>query len=86
MFFYGEELLTPRPILKLEDHTLSAIRGCLFSIFALTLHIGGRYSICNTRTRNDVVPATHLSWNFLLLLLILVNRIFKFMFLLDFVV
>jgi len=32
--FYAEELLTPRPNVKLEDHTLSAVRDCVFSIFA----------------------------------------------------
>jgi hypothetical protein len=37
--FYGEELLAPRPISKLEDHRLSADRCCLFNIFAATLHI-----------------------------------------------
>jgi hypothetical protein len=37
--FYGEELLTPRPTPKLEGHPLSAVRDCLFHIFAATLHI-----------------------------------------------
>jgi hypothetical protein len=36
--FYSEKLLAPRPNPKLEDHTLSAVHGCLFSIFAATLH------------------------------------------------
>ena len=36
--FYGEELLAPRPTPKLEDHPLSAVRDCLFNIFAATLH------------------------------------------------
>jgi hypothetical protein len=36
--FYGEELLAPRPTPKLEDHSLSFVRGCLFSIFATNLH------------------------------------------------
>jgi hypothetical protein len=36
-FFYGE-LLAPRPTPKLEDHPLSAVRVCLFHIFAATLH------------------------------------------------
>ena len=40
--FYGEELLAPRPNPKLEDHPLSAVRHCLFNIFATTLHIGDR--------------------------------------------
>jgi hypothetical protein len=39
LIFYGEELLAPRPTPKLEDHPLSAIRDCLFNIFAATLHI-----------------------------------------------
>jgi len=34
---YGE-LLAPRPTSKLEDHPLSAVRNCLFNIFAVTLH------------------------------------------------
>jgi len=32
-------LLTPRPPPKLEDRPLSAVRNCLFNIFAATLHI-----------------------------------------------
>jgi hypothetical protein len=35
----GEKLLTPRPNPKLEDQPLSAVRNCLFSINAATLHI-----------------------------------------------
>jgi hypothetical protein len=38
-----------------EDHPLSAGRDCLFNIFAAALHIGGRSSIRNLRTRHDVV-------------------------------
>jgi len=34
MRFYGEELLAPRPIPQLEDHPSSAVRDCLFNIFA----------------------------------------------------
>jgi hypothetical protein len=37
--FYSEDLLAPRPTPKLEDHPLSAVRNCLFNIFAATLHI-----------------------------------------------
>jgi hypothetical protein len=37
--FYGEELLTLRPTPKLEDHLLSAVHDCLFSIFSDTLCI-----------------------------------------------
>jgi hypothetical protein len=32
LFFYGEELLAPRLTPKLEEHPLSAVRDCLFSI------------------------------------------------------
>jgi len=46
---------------KLEDHPLSAVRDCLFNIFAATFHIGGRSSICNLRMRHAVVIGTHLS-------------------------
>jgi hypothetical protein len=38
IIFYGEELLAPRPTPKLEDHPLSAIRDCLFNVFAATLY------------------------------------------------
>jgi len=52
---YAEELLTPRPNPKLEDHPLSAAFGCLFNIIATTLLIGGRSSTCNLRTRHVMV-------------------------------
>ena len=58
--FY-DELLTPRPTPRLEDNPLSAVRDCLFNIFAATLHIGGRSYIRNLRTRHAVVTGTHLS-------------------------
>jgi hypothetical protein len=38
IIFYGEELLAPRPTPNLEDHPLSAVRDCLFNVFAATLH------------------------------------------------
>ena len=53
--FYREGLLAPRPAPKLDDHPLSAVHDCLFNIFAATLHIGGRSSIRNLRTRHAVV-------------------------------
>ena len=59
--FHGEELLESRPTPKMEDHPLLAVRDCLFNIFAATLHIGGRSSIRNLRTRHAVVAGTHLS-------------------------
>ena len=57
--FYREGLLAPLPTPKLEDHPLSAVHGCLFNLFAATLHIGGRSSIRNLRTRHAVVTGTH---------------------------
>jgi hypothetical protein len=39
--FHSEELLAPPPTPRLEDHFLSAVRYCLFNIFAATLHTGG---------------------------------------------
>jgi len=59
---YGEELLEPRPTPKLEDYPLSAVRDCLFNIFAATLHIRGRSSIRNLRTRHAVVTGTQLGF------------------------
>jgi hypothetical protein len=38
IIFYGKELLAPHPTPKLEDHPLSAVRDCLFNVFAATLH------------------------------------------------
>jgi len=43
------------------DHPLSAVRDCLFNIFAPTLLIGGHFSTHNLRTRHAVVTGTHLS-------------------------
>ena len=60
--FDGEELLAPRPTPKLEDYPLSAVRDCLFNLFAATFHIGGRSSIRNLRTRHAVVTGTHITW------------------------
>jgi hypothetical protein len=36
--FCGERLLAPRSTVKLEDHTLSAVRVCLFNILGAALH------------------------------------------------
>ena len=59
--FHGEVLLASRPTPKLGDHPSSAVRDCLFNLFAATLHIGGRSSIRNLRTRHAVVTGTHLT-------------------------
>ena len=64
--FYGEELLARRLTTKLEDHPLSAVRDCIFNIFTATLHIGGRSTIRNLRTRRAVVTGTLLSRGFVL--------------------
>ena len=53
----------PRPKPKLKDNILSVVRQYLFTIFANTLHIGGRSSIRNLRTRHAVVIWTHISWS-----------------------
>jgi hypothetical protein len=37
--FYCKELSAPVPTPKLEDHSLLAVRDCLFSIFAATHHL-----------------------------------------------
>jgi hypothetical protein len=58
--FHVQELLTPRPTPKLKDQLLSAVRDCLFNIFAATLHIGCHSSICNLKTCHAVVTGTHL--------------------------
>jgi hypothetical protein len=53
-------VVSPSPNPKLEYHPLSAVRGCSFNTFAATLHVGGRFSIRNLRTRHAVVTGTHL--------------------------
>jgi hypothetical protein len=60
MFFYGEGLLAPHPTPKLEDHPLSAVRGCLIILITAALHIGSRSSIRNLRTHHAVVTGTHI--------------------------
>jgi hypothetical protein len=43
---------------KQEDHPLLDFRDCLFNIFTATLHIGGRSSIRNLRTRHAVMTGS----------------------------
>ena len=43
---------------------MSAVLNRKFNIFAATLHIGGRSSIRNLRTRHAMVTGTHLPWTF----------------------
>jgi hypothetical protein len=52
--FSGKELLAPCPT------PLSAVRDCLFNKCIATLHIGGRSSLHNLRTRHAVVTGTQL--------------------------
>lgn len=60
--FYVEELFAPLPTFpKLVVHPLSAVRDCVFNIFAASRHVGGRSSIRNLLTRHTVVIGTHLS-------------------------
>jgi hypothetical protein len=47
---YGEELLAPRQTTNMEDHPLSAVRDCLFNIFAAILHIWSRDSVVGVAT------------------------------------
>ena len=75
MGFHGEALLAPRPTPKLEDHPSTGVRDCLFNLFAATLHIGGRSSIRNLRTRHAVVTGTHFTWIHLTLLQLTVTFI-----------
>jgi hypothetical protein len=56
--FYGEEFLARRPTPKLEDHPVSAVRDCLFTIFAATIHMGDRSSIRKLRKRHAVATGT----------------------------
>jgi len=49
--FYDEESLALLPTSKLEDHPISAVRDCLFSTFAATLHIWKPSSPVTTRGR-----------------------------------
>jgi len=53
-------LLASRSTPELEDHPLSAVRGCLFNLFTAALHIGGRTSIRNPRTPHAVVTGAHI--------------------------
>jgi hypothetical protein len=56
-------VVSPRPTPKLEDHPLSALRDCLFNIFAATLHIWRPSPASATWGR--AMPwwqGTHLTW------------------------
>jgi len=58
--FYGEQLSALSQH-RSWSHPLSAVRNCLFIIFAATLHIGGISSVRNLRVLRDVVTGTHTS-------------------------
>jgi hypothetical protein len=72
---YGEEFLAPRSTPKLEDHPLSALEVCLFNIFTASLHIGGRSSLRNRKTRHSVVKGTHLSRFIIVIIIIIIISI-----------
>jgi hypothetical protein len=60
--FTAQSCLTSHPALKLKDQPFSVVRDCLFGIFAVAIHIEGRSSTCNTRTRHALVIGTHFWW------------------------
>jgi hypothetical protein len=62
VFFYGEELLAPRPTPKLEDHPC---RLSATAYLQLPSIFGGRSSIRNPRTRHAVVTGIHWTWRFI---------------------
>jgi len=68
-------MLARQPTPKPQDHPLLAVRICLFNIFAATLHIGGRFSICNLRMHHAMVTGTHLSQPYSALLLFFNSRL-----------
>jgi len=59
--FCGERLLSPRSTAKLEDHTLSAVRVCLFNILAATLHKWKLFLQTQPEDVSAVVEGTHSS-------------------------
>jgi hypothetical protein len=63
--FYCEGMLAPRPTPKFKGHPLSAVRDCLFNIFAAILHIWRPSSLSASWGR--AMPWwqwTHLTWTF----------------------
>ena len=75
--FYSEKFFSPYPTPKLEYHPLSAVRDCVFNIFAATLHIGGHSFIRNLWMCHAVVTGTHLSWLYCILWWIYCNKWFR---------
>jgi hypothetical protein len=52
-----------RPTTKLEDHPVSAVRDCLFNIFAATLYIWRPFPASATGGRAmSLWQGTHLTW------------------------
>ena len=60
-YFLRRGVISTSPKPNLEDHSLSAVRECLFNIFAAILHTGGRSSVRSLRTRHAMVTGTHIS-------------------------
>jgi hypothetical protein len=64
LIFYGDELLAPLSNHKPEDHPLSAVRDCLFDIFAATLHTWRPSPPSETCGRAmSWCQGTHLTWS-----------------------
>jgi hypothetical protein len=61
--FYGEELLAPLPISKLERNPLSAVREGLFSILATTLRVRRPSLLFSTWRRAKTSDRHPLSWS-----------------------
>ena len=62
--FYREGLVALRPTPKLEDHPSSAVRDCLFNLFAAALLIGGHSSIrCNHKLHIFIIFVVQLFSN-----------------------
>ena len=74
ILFTVRGFLAPRPTPRLEGYPYSTVRDCMFNISAATLHIAGRSSIHNLRTRHAVVTGTHLSSTHPLLILHLLQH------------
>jgi hypothetical protein len=57
--FYGEDLSTSRLASKVEDHPLTAVRNCLFSIFIDTLHPQPEDAPCRGDRDLRINPTVH---------------------------
>jgi hypothetical protein len=60
MCFLRRGVVSNSPNPQAGGPPIAAVRCCLFNLFTATLHIGGRSSIRNLRTRHAVVTGTHI--------------------------